>query len=154
MADTDDIRELTAYVDGELPAAEARRLEARLAQQPHLRAAEQRLRRAIAAVQALPSPQASPALRRKVLAAVEAPGPGERLRAWLSLPRLVPAGLAVAAAATAVALWPRSDEAEDEEEQVLLAQNLDVVEDLDVLGLDSADDLEVIASLHELEVAR
>ncbi|HNP71505.1 MAG TPA: response regulator, partial [Kouleothrix sp.] len=58
----------------------------------------------------------------------------------------------VLARARAVLRRPRGEE--DEAEQLLLAQNLDVVEDLDVMGLETADDLEVIASLHVLELQR
>ncbi len=153
MVEPDDTLQLTAYVDGELEAGQARRLEARLAQDPELREREQRLRRAVAAVEALPSPEASPGLRRKVLAAVEAPSLAERLKAWLTPPRLAALGMATAGTALVVAMWPRGDDA-DGEEQLLLAQNFDVVEDLDVMGLETADDLEVIASLHELELQR
>jgi anti-sigma factor RsiW len=153
MAEHDDALQLTAYLDGELPPAEARRLEARLANEPALRGQAERLRQALARVAALPAPEASPALRRRVLEAVSAPTLGERLQAWLTGPRLGAVGLAVAGAAVAVAVWP-SGEAAEEAEQVLLAQNLELVEDLDVLGLDSADDLEVITALHELESLR
>ena len=58
----------------------------------------------------------------------------------------------MAAAVTAVVVWPQSEEPEGE--QLLLAQNLEVVENLDVLGLDSPEDLDVVTSLHELEVQR
>jgi anti-sigma factor RsiW len=153
MAENDDALQLTAYVDGELPEEARHRLEARPAVEPALKGMEQRLRVAMARVEALPSPQASAGLRRQVLAAVEPATPLERLRAWLTGPRLGAVGLAAAGAAAAVALWPGGEEP-DEAEQVLLAQNLDLIEDLDVLGLDTADDLEVIASLHELEMQR
>jgi anti-sigma factor RsiW len=153
MADTDDTLLLTAYVDGELSPDAARRLETRLDLDPVLRARERRLRGAVAAVEALPTPQPSAGLRDKVLAAVATPSLAERVGAWLTLPRVAPVGLALAAAGAAVVLWPRDADGDDEE-QVFLAQNLDLVEDLDVLGLDTADDLEVIASLHELELQR
>ena len=154
MADKDYSAALTAYIDGELDEGETRALEAALSKDPALRALEERLRSVVASVEALPHPAPSTALRRRVLAAIETPSLRERLSAWLSGPALVPAGLAVAAAVTAVLVWPRSDEPEGE--QLLVAQNLEVVEDLDLMGLDfdSPDDLEVIASLHELEVQR
>jgi anti-sigma factor RsiW len=150
-----DIRDdLTAYIDGELPPGRAREVEAALAADPSLRALEQRLRRAIGAVEALPAPEgaASPALRRNVLAAIDEPAWWQR---WFTLPRLAPVGLALAAVAVAVVVWPQAqvDEgAPADEEKLLLAQNLDVVEDLDLVGLSSAEDLDVVAELHELEV--
>lgn len=144
--------ELTAWLDGELPPEEARAVERALAQDPALRALEQRLRFAITAVEALPRPEpAHPALRRKVLAAVEAPTWRERLAGWLTPARLAPAGLALAAAATVVVVTRRGTGDEPEGEQLLLAANLDVVEDLDLVGLDSPEDLDVVAALHELE---
>ncbi|MFZ5438651.1 MAG: anti-sigma factor family protein [Myxococcota bacterium] len=144
--------DLTAYIDGELPEARVKELEAALKADPQLRALEQRLRASIAAVEALPAPQTapSPALRRAVLAAVAEPTWKEK---WLRWPVLVPAmGVAVAAAVTLVVL-PRGGELEGglDEEKLLLAQNLDVVEDLDLVGLESADDLDVIADLEQLE---
>lgn len=155
MADKDYSAELTAFIDGELSEADAQAVQAALAKDPALRALEARLRSVITAVEALPEPARapSPALRRQVLSAIAVPTWRERLRGWLSGPGLVPAGLAVAAAATAVVLWPRRPE-EPEGEQLLVASNLELVEDLDLMGLDSPDDLEVIASLHELEVLR
>jgi anti-sigma factor RsiW len=155
MADKDYSAELTAFIDGELSEADAQAVQAALASDPALRALETRLRSVITAVEALPEPALapSPALRRQVLSAIAVPSWRERLVGWFSGPGLVPAGLAVAAAATAVVLWPRRSE-EPEGEQLLVASNLELVEDLDLMGLDSPEDLEVIASLHELEVLR
>ncbi|MDP1822649.1 MAG: zf-HC2 domain-containing protein [Archangium sp.] len=143
--------ELTAYIDGELPPEKVRELEAALAKDPQLRALEQRLRRSIDAVEALPLPQTSPALRRAVLAAIEKPTFWEK---WFTLPRLLPVGLALAAGLTAVVLWPREEAPALDEEKLLLAQNLEVVEDLDLVDLGSAEDLDVVAQLHELEVTQ
>lgn len=142
--------ELTAYIDGELSPARAAEVEAALAADPALRAMEQRLRVSIAAIEGLPVPDTapSPALRRAVLDAVNMPTWKEK---WLTWPRLVPVGFALAAAVAVVA-WPREDVGAMDEEKLLLAQNLDVVEDLDVIDLDSSADLDVVANLHELEV--
>lgn len=157
--------ELTAYIDGELSGEDVAAIERALSADPSLRALEQRLRRTIVAVEALPEPVAQVStsaarLRAQVLAAVaqagaeKAPAPswGERLAQWLTGPRLV--GFAAAAAATAVVLAPRRGGDELDEEALLLSQHMDVVEDLDLVGAGSADDLEVIASLQELEGAR
>ncbi len=146
--------ELTAYLDGELPPDRVRELEAALAADPALRALEARLRASLAALEALPNPEPAPsaALRRAVLDAVSGPTWAER---WLTWPRWAPLGLALAAAAVAVLAWPRpGDEASGlDEERLLLAQNLEEVEDLDLVGLETEADLEVIAALHELEEA-
>jgi anti-sigma factor RsiW len=109
--------ELTAYIDGELSGDDADALERALRADPALSAQEQRLRRAVAAIEALPEPAASPSaarLRAQVLAAVTLAGPElrtsawqQRLARWFSGPRL--AGLAVAAAATVVVLAPRRE---------------------------------------------
>lgn len=146
--------ELTAYIDGELSPERMKVIEAALASDPSFRALEQRLRASIVAVEALPPPQAeaSPALRRAVLAAVGEPTFKEK---WLTWPKLLPVfGLAVAATVTLV-VWPRPALDEDtgglDEEKLMLAQNLEVVEDLDLMDLDSAADLDVVAELHELE---
>ena len=146
-------QELTAYVDGELSELEAKALEAELAQNPSLRRVEQALRRTVALVEAMPAPAPSAALRRAVLERIDAPTLGERLRALFTPGRLGIAGLAAAAAVAAVVVAQPKDMPGDEE-HLFLAQNMEVIEDLDLVGLDSADDLDVVASLHELEVQR
>jgi anti-sigma factor RsiW len=146
--------ELTAYIDGELSDEKRKEVEAALAADPRLRALEQQLRRSIAAVEALPMPamQSSPALRRAVLNAVGEPTWKEK---WLRWPTLAPLGVALAVAVVTVVVWPREgNEPGLDEEKLLLAQNLEVVEDLDLVDLSSADDLDVVAELHELEVMR
>lgn len=150
---SDFTEDLTAYIDGELPPERVRELEAALAKDPALRSLEQRLRKSIGAVEALPLPASSPALRRAVLAAIDEPTFWQR---WFTLPRLMPVGLALAATLAAVVVWPRAgmeEGAPADEEKLLLAQNLDVVEDLDLMDLSSTEDLDVVADLHELEVA-
>ena len=145
--------ELTAYIDGELPQEQQRQMEAALAKEPSLRSLERRLRRSIEAVESLPLPATSPALRRAVLEAIAQPTFWER---WFTLPRLIPVGLVMAVTAVAVVTWPRANEEglPADEEKLLLAQNLEVVEDLDLVDLDSPDDFDVVAQLHDLEVAQ
>lgn len=149
--------ELTAYIDGELPPERAKEVEAALARDPKLKALEARLRATVQAVEALPSPQPSAALRRAVLSKLDEPTWRQKVLQWLTPPRLVPVGLAVAAAVTAVVLWPGQQSVTEpalDEDALLVAQNLELAEDLDVVGLDSADDVSVVAQLDELEVMR
>ncbi|GMU58931.1 MAG: hypothetical protein AMXMBFR34_06940 [Myxococcaceae bacterium] len=149
--------ELTAYIDGELPPERVKEVEAALARNPRLKALEARLRATVQAVEALPSPQPSAALRRAVLSKLDEPTWRQKVLQWLTPPRLVPVGLAVAAAVTAVVLWPGQQSVTEpalDEDALLVAQNLELAEDLDVVGLDSADDVAVVAQLDELEVLR
>ena len=149
--------ELTAYIDGELSELDSKRVEASLAADSALARLEQRLRATVAAVEALPSPQPSQALRRAVLNGLDAaPTFSERLRLWLRPSRWVPAlGLATAATLVVV-LFGRSDSTaalhEADAEQLYVAANMEVLEDLDLAGLESPEDLEVIAQLNSLEV--
>ncbi|MFT3713987.1 MAG: zf-HC2 domain-containing protein [Archangium sp.] len=148
--------DLTAYIDGELSPERTKEMEAALAADPSLRAMEQKLRAMVQAVEALPQPvtASSAAMRRAVMNAVSEPTFREK---WLRWPVLMPvAGLAAAAAVTLV-VWPRANvetPAGLDEEQLLLAQNLEVVEDLDLVGLESPEDLDVVADLQDLEVMR
>jgi anti-sigma factor RsiW len=65
---TDKEREnLVAYLDGELPAAAARALEAKLQQDPRARAEAEALRRTWAMLDLLPQPKTSPAFTSQTL---------------------------------------------------------------------------------------
>ncbi len=154
--DVDLEAELTAYVDGELSELDAKRVEAALAADPALAAKEQQLRAVVAAVEALPAPEPSQALRRAVLNGLDqAPTIGERLAAWLTPARWMPAA-GLAAAAVAVVVLTRGEPGTPlngaDDEQLYVATNMEVLEDLDLAGLESPDDLEVIAQLNSLEV--
>jgi anti-sigma factor RsiW len=156
MSTRDWAAELSAYIDGELSADDTRALEARLSEDPALRALEQRLRRTVTLMARVPEPSPTPAFRRAVLAAVAVPTFGERLRAWLSPGRLVPVGLVATAAAVTLVLVSGREVTPGapapDEEQLLVAQNLDLLEEMDTVGLESPEDLDVVATLHELEV--
>lgn len=149
--------DLTAWVDGELPPLQARALETHVAGCDSCTATVALLRKTVALLPTLPALEPSAALRRKVLAQLDEPE--SRLRAWLSsllAPKvLAPAlGVAAAAAVTWVALDRRATERLTfEPEQLAVAQNMEVLEDFEVLGLESADDLEVVARLDELDGA-
>jgi anti-sigma factor RsiW len=144
---------LTAYLDGELPEAEVKELEAALAKDPGLRATLAQLRGALAAVKALPDPAASAALRRAVLSKLEGPQSlGERLKLLFTLPRLIPvAGLAAAAVLAVVVTQGRGDKPPADAEQLYVAQNMEMLEDLEIIGLEHPDDLEVVMNLDALE---
>ena len=149
--------DLTAYLDGELSAAEAQRLEEHLPGCEGCQRTHALLKNALGELAALPRFEPSPALRRNVLNAVDRlPRPlAERLRAYLRPSYLVPAGGMVAAAIVAtVALQhqagkraaPLSPNAELE-----LAMNYEILDNYEVLGVDSPDDLDVVEHLSELE---
>lgn len=150
-----ELEELTAYVDGELPAAQAEALQARLAAEPQLREAEAKLRHVMGALQALPHPAPSAQLRREVLNRLdETPGLIESVAAWFTFRRLASGAVLGVIAATAV--WAtgrraRENPGFEDPEQAYVAQNMEVLEDLDVLGLEQVDDLEVVEQLHQLE---
>jgi anti-sigma factor RsiW len=149
-------RELTAYIDGELSEAERARLEAQLKADPRLAALEARLRQTVALMKTLPAPAPSRQLKAGVLGRLEADAAPVGSWSWA---RAVPL-VAVAAAALLVFVVRGRVGGEDEllslveEDQVLLAQNMELVEDLDLAGLASPEDLEVIEALKELEVQR
>ncbi|WP_267145143.1 anti-sigma factor family protein [Myxococcus qinghaiensis] len=151
--------DLTAYVDGELPAARRVEVEAHLGGCTGCRATEALLRHTVARVAELPDFVPSVNTRRAVLAKLDAlPVPWwERLRTLLRPGVLVPsAGLAVAVGLALVVVGPGPEAPEELEDPAVmeLAANLELVEDYELLGLDSPEDLEVVASLHELEVAQ
>lgn len=144
---------LTAYIDGELTELEMRRMKEALDADPELAALEKQLRATLKAVAALPSPEPSQALRRAVLSKLDEPTSAfERLKAFFTLPKLVPAlGLATAAVVAVVVMQRPVDKPQLDAETLFVAQNMEVLEDLDVIGLENTDDLDVVASLHELE---
>lgn len=148
--------ELTAYVDGELSVARRAEVEAHLGTCAGCRSTEALLRGAVARMAELPGFTPSPDTRRAVLAKVEALPPPlrERLLALLRPTVLVPSlGLAAAVGLAVFYSGRDSQGLEMADAGALeLAANLELVEDYDVVGLDSFEDLEVVENLHELEV--
>ena len=150
--------ELTAYIDGALSPEDAARVEAALASDPALRELHAKLRGTVQALATLETPDASPSLRRAVLTSLDAPRGG---RGWwheLASPaRWIPAG-AVAAfgVAAAVGMFGRTPESRFEgiesADQLALAEQYEDVDDLDLVGLESADDVDAVLELHTLEV--
>ncbi|WP_426749379.1 anti-sigma factor family protein [Myxococcus sp. Y35] len=153
-ADFED--DLTAWGDGELPATREAQVRAHLDTCAACRATAALLRTTVARMAELPAFEPSQATRRAVLAKLDAlPAPGwERLKAWLRPAVLVPAtGLAAVLAVSLLTVGPAQDAPLELEEAsaMELAANLELAEDYELLGLDSLDDLEVVANLHELE---
>ena len=148
--------ELTAYIDGELPPARRAEMEAHLGACAECRSTEALLRRTLTSLAALPEFKPSPDTRRAVLAKVDAlPLPlRERLRALLRPTVLVPSLGLAAAVGLAIIYTGRDPRGLDvmDAGTLELAANLELVEDYDIVGLDSSEDLEVIEHLHELEV--
>jgi anti-sigma factor RsiW len=145
--------ELTAYVDGELSAADREALQRHLPSCASCQQTLALLQRTARSLAALPAFEPSMALRRQVLSRLDEPPKG--LWQWLSRPRVVmPSFGLVAAALVAGIFLVRSEPSlpvDLEPEQLELAANMEVVEDYELLGLSEPEDLEVVQNLHELE---
>lgn len=147
--------DLTAYIDSELPAARRAEVEAHLGTCADCKRTEALLRGAVARLAELPEFVPSADTRRAVLAKVEALPPPlkERLLALLRPPVLVPSlGLAAALAAVVYVSGDSQGMEVPDAGTLELAANMELMEDYDVVGLDSFEDLEVVENLHELEV--
>ncbi|HVE81520.1 MAG TPA: zf-HC2 domain-containing protein [Myxococcales bacterium] len=155
--------DLTAYVDQELPPLKLRQLEGHLPSCQSCTATLALLRRTVSALEAMPAFSPSPALRRAVLTRIseEPPSLLDRLRGLLRPRFMVPALSAAALLAVGVAVVQLSRRGEGpaadaplmvaDATEFELVKNLDLVEDLDVVGLESPEDLEVVEHLDELE---
>ncbi len=142
--------ELTAFVDGELPALRHKQVEAHLAGCSSCSGTVALIRSALSTLSRLPAFEPSSAMRRAVLRRIDEPASAlERLAAFFK-PLLMPALGMAAAALTVVVLAHRAQGDPPDAEAVFLAQNMEVLEDYEVLGL-SPDDLDVVLHLHELE---
>ena len=144
--------DLTAYVDSQLEPLRARQVEEHLDGCAQCQATYRSLRAGVAALAQLPPQPSFPGLRRKVLTRLDEPPRGVA-GAWARWGAAF--GMAAAAAlvvATSVGL--QSELKPESPEQLLYAQNEEVLEDFDVVGLDDVSDLEVIEHLHELEVTQ
>lgn len=147
--------DLTAYVDGELAEGQQTKLQAHLPGCGECQKTLALLQRSVAQLSALPAYEPSGALRKNVLSRIDAPPSAwERVRAALRPAVFVPAGALFAAVVVAL-VWAGggADPAPQvaDAAQLELAANLEVIEDLDVVGLESPEDLEVIRHLEELE---
>ncbi len=140
---------LTAYIDGELSPADAAAMEAALKEDSGLRAMEAALRGAVVATRQLSHPAPSPALAKSVMALLEE-APPAWWRPWLTPVRLGPL-VALAAAVVVILSRPGTAEPALEPEAFAVADQIELLESMDVVGLDSVDDVELVAELHELE---
>lgn len=150
---------LTAYLDQQLPDLKRRQVEVHLASCASCGETEALLRKTLVAVGSLPVQEPSPNLKRAVISQLpEAP---DRVGLWAGLRRAwqAPAVGLAAAAAVAVVVTTRAGQAGRLESgpgagdagSFLVAQHLDVLDDYEVLGLDSTDDVDLILTLHEVE---
>ncbi len=146
--------ELTAYIDGELPPLKLKQVEAHLPGCESCRTTHALLQRTVHSLAALPAFEPSSSMRREVLRRLDEEPQGwlTWLKAFLRPGVLIPALGTVAALGVAVVL-SRPDAGLDlaDASHLELAANMEVAEDLEVLGMESPSDLEVIANLHELE---
>jgi anti-sigma factor RsiW len=149
--------ELTAYVDGELDPSSARTVRAHLAGCADCRATEALLRHTVQVLAALPAFEPSLGLRRAVLHRVDATTApwAERFRGWLRPGVLVPStfGLLAAGFLALLVAGPRKNLPAELQDGAALdvAMNFEVASDYELLGLDTPDDIEVVARLDELE---
>jgi len=148
--------DLTAYVDRELSTLRERQVSLHLPTCASCRSTLGLLERTVARVETMPAFEPSAGLRRAVLNRIDQP-PAllDRLRAALT-PGVMMPSFGLAAAALVVVVLNQSNRNPPgppllEPGQLELATNLEMVEDYDVLGLESPEDVEVVRNLKELE---
>ncbi len=142
--------DLTAYLDGELPTGRRQELESHLRECRSCQATAQLLERTVGKLASLPGFEASPSLRAAVLSQIaqQPSSLGDTLRQLWRPRLLVPsAGLAAAALLAVLSAGKGPRDAHERE----LGASLEMIEDYEVLGLTSIEDLEVVQHLHELE---
>jgi len=142
--------DLTAYLDGELPTGRRQEVESHLGECRSCQATAQLLQRTVGKLASLPGFEASRTLRAAVLSQI-AQQPwslGDRLRQFWRPRLLVPSmGLAAAALLAVLSAGKGPRDAHEHE----LGASLEMIEDYEVLGLTSIEDLEIVQHLHELE---
>ncbi len=151
--------ELTAYVDAELSPQHMAAMRAHLLGCPACRATEALLRSTLVTLETLPPFEPSVGLRRRVLGRLdELPASfGERVRALLRPAIVLPSAAALLSAGVVAALLASPGvrgglPAELQDSRALdVAMNYEVLRDYQVLGLESPDDVEVVAQLDQLE---
>jgi anti-sigma factor RsiW len=128
---------LSALLDGELAPDEAAALRAELERSPELAARLAALAGVDEGLRTLPGRSVPPGLRARVAAELRASEARPRARRWP-----LAAALAAAAAALALWAWPRAPREPAPAEAVAEAEDLPVIQVLDVLAeLDELEDL-------------
>jgi anti-sigma factor RsiW len=138
--------DLTAFVDGELEPARREALAAHLPTCAGCQATVGALQGALAQVAKAARFEPSPSLRYKTMARISEQSE-KRWRRWMWAPSLAAAAVAL----LAIFSLGRDGRLPPDAASLELAQNLEVVENFELLGLDSAEDLETAFSLRELE---
>ena len=145
--------DLTAYLDGELPTARRDEVQSHLKECRSCQATSELLEKTVSKLASLPALEPSRSMRSALLQQIaqQPSSVGERLRQlWRPGWVLPSAGLAVAALVAVLLAGKVPRDARERE----LGANLEMVEDYEVLGLTSMEDLEIIQHLDELEGRR
>lgn len=140
--------ELTAYVDEELEPQRRRQLLSHLPGCGACARTLDQLERSVSLVRTLESPSPSGSLRRAVLSQLEKPAAPSWFQA-LFRPSVWAPALAMAAAVLFVVTRP--GQKQPSPDQLALAVDMEVLADLELLGLESAEDLEAVQQLDQLE---
>jgi anti-sigma factor RsiW len=147
--------DLTAFVDRELPVLRFHEMTEHLSTCDACRGIESLLRRTVAQLHALPAYEPSPLMRQAVMKRLESRKQPSWFESLLSPRRLVPALVAVTAAAVVLVFSRRETRLDlTDHRDFEIAQNMEMVEDYELLGLQTPEDIEAVQQLHELEVQR
>jgi anti-sigma factor RsiW len=147
--------DMTAFVDRELPELRMRQVEQHLVACAGCQTTVSLLRKTVRQLEGMPAFEPSIALRGRVLSAIAtepAPSRWRQLAQTLRPSVWIPAG-ALGVAALVAMMVARPPSAIDllDARELEVASHLELLEELDVVGLESPDDLDVVAMLHELE---
>ena len=145
--------DLTAYLDGELSPSRREAVSDHLAHCPSCRQIAEVLQDTVSKLVSLPPVEVSSGLRSAVLSRIAREPVRARLtlRDFFQIRLLLPSAGLAAAAVVALLMWARPSRELHELRQYELGANLELIEDYEVLGITSVEDLEVVQHLHELE---
>lgn len=144
--------DLTAALDGELAPPRAQAFEAHLGRCGPCSQSWALLRGAVAQLDRLPAPVASPRVRAAVLSRIAEPAAPSGWRRLLAARVWGPSLAAAALAVLLLWVWPSAaPETLWTPARMELAANLEVLEDLELMGIESEEDLELLAQLDTVE---